>query len=167
MTDRETGEHVAWFFGTSLDTVFVNVPHHLWKLPWHRARIRFDTRFDAANGRYSAYRMRTESEWAPAELVLRDTGEPVRDYAGFEDAEEGFRLLTHPTIGVSYRRDGRLGTYSIWHDRMQLTVGEAEVARFPLLDSLGLVEDGALDRIHSVMIQPAVEFTIYLPPRPL
>jgi uncharacterized protein YqjF (DUF2071 family) len=42
VTDRESGEHVAWFFGTALDTFFVNVPRHAWKLPWHHARIRFD-----------------------------------------------------------------------------------------------------------------------------
>lgn len=167
VSDRVTGEHVAWFFGTSLDTIFVSVPKHAWKLPWYRGRIRFETAFDGEKRRYSTYRMRTESEWAPADLVLRDTGVRVQEFQGFADAEAGFRLLTHPTVGVFYRRDGRLGSYSIWHDRMQLTVGEAEVASFPLLDRLGLVEEGALDRIHSVMIQPAVEFTIYLPPRRL
>lgn len=165
VTDRESGERVAWFFGTSLDTVFVNVPRHVWGLPWHRGRIRFDTEYDGEQGKYRRYRMSTESRWAPADLELLDSGELATEFAGFSDPEEGFRLLTHPTVGVFYRRDGRLGTYSIWHDRLEPTLGAATRASFPLLDRLGLVAEGSLDRVHSVLIQPAVEFTIYLPPR--
>jgi uncharacterized protein YqjF (DUF2071 family) len=37
--DTETGEQVAWFFGTCLDSASVVVPRYLWKLPWHRARM--------------------------------------------------------------------------------------------------------------------------------
>lgn len=31
--DRETGEHVVWFFGTSLDSVTNLIPRYFWKLP--------------------------------------------------------------------------------------------------------------------------------------
>src|SRR4029077_18592425 len=46
------GVHLAWFFGTSLDTVWVAIPHYLWQLPWYRARMRFDTEYSDAEKRY-------------------------------------------------------------------------------------------------------------------
>jgi len=108
--------------------------------------------------------MTTDSGWAPAELELTDTGQPPQQLLGFPDVETGLVILTHPLQGYYYRRDGRLGSYSIWHDRLQLTTGSATTAHFPLLEKLGLVDSGDLSAIHSVLIQPKTEFTIYLPP---
>lgn len=164
VTDSETGEHMAWFFGTSLDTPFVIVPRSAWRLPWHRGRIEFDVTYDQELGRHTSYRMSTRSAWAPAELELTDSGEPVTQLEGFADLQAGMQLLTHPMQGAFYRSDGRLGGYRIWHERMQPTLGHATRASFPLLERLGLVADGELERIHSVMMQPAIDFTIYLPP---
>ncbi len=165
VTDSESGEHVAWFFGTSLASLFVNVPHFAWKLPWHGADIRFDTAYDREGKRYERYRMVTKSKWAPAEVELEDTGAAPVALTGFDDLESGLVLLTHPSRGVFYRRDGALGSYSIWHDRLRMTQGRARRASFALLDRLGLVEDGDLAQIHSVLLQPSTDFTIYLPPR--
>ena len=47
------------------------------------------------------------------------------------------------------------------------TVGIIRDARYPLLQRLDLVEEGRLDHVHSVLVQPAIDFTIYLPPRRL
>ncbi|MFT7617152.1 MAG: hypothetical protein ACI97A_000786 [Planctomycetota bacterium] len=167
VTDKETGEHVAWFFGTVLDSIFVNIPRHLWKLPWHRAKIRFDTSYDKEQARYTRYRMSATSDWASAELELEDSGQELKSLDGFLSLESGRVILTHPMIGAFNRRDGRLGSYSIWHDKLELTTGRAVTARFPLLHRLGLVEKGDLSGLHSVLIQPRTEFTIYLPPTPL
>jgi len=163
--DRVTGEHVVWFFGTSLASATVCIPRFVWKLPWYHAQIRFDTSYDNESHRYTKYRMVTQSKWAPAELDLTDTGEPVEHLPGFEELEAGLVTLTHPLTGYFYLRDGSLGSYSIWHDRLNLTRGEVVTARFPLLDTLGLVPTGDVSAIHSVMIQPETEFTIYLPPK--
>jgi len=164
VTDTETGEHVAWFFGTSLDSFAVCVPRHLWKLPWHRADIRFDCNYDSCLGRYLSYRMEARNSWADAFLELEDTGTTPKILKGFDDLETGLVLLTHPRRGYFYRRDGKLGSYSIWHDRLQTTVGRVVDARFDLLDSLGLVNRGDISSVHSVLVQHQTEFTIYLPP---
>lgn len=163
--DSKTGEHVAWFFGTSLASFSVVVPRFAWRLPWHRARIRFDVQYDQHRGRYEKYRMETTSNWAPAQLALDDSGIAPDKLIGFPDLESGLVLLTHPLRGYYHRQDGRLGSYSIWHDRLQTTSGRATMASFPLLQGLGLVDDGDLTAIHSVLIQPEAEFTIYLPPK--
>lgn len=164
VTDSESGEHVAWFFGTSLASATVNIPRFVWRLPWYNAHIRFDTEYDSERGHYTKYQMSTSSEWAPAKLAIEDSGLPPRELVYFPDLESGLVLLTHPFRGYYYRRDGTLGGYSIWHDRLQMTEGRAITASWPLLQQLELVEDGDLSAIHSVLIQPETEFTIYLPP---
>lgn len=162
--DRSTGRRAVWFFGTTLDSWTVANPRHLWKLPWHPGCIRFDCVYDAARGRYSRYRMATRATWGPVELELVDSGVPVSELAGFVDLEAGLVALTHPLVGVYYRRDGRLGTYNIWHDRLQCTAGSVVRAQIGLFDRLGLVPYAEQSGPHSVLIQHRTEFTIFLPP---
>jgi hypothetical protein len=164
VTDTETGEHVAWFFGTALSSFTVNIPRYAWKLPWHNAQIRFQTQYDKNLGRYTDYRMTAHSNWASADLELEDSGRPTQQLYGFSDLESGLVLLTHPMHGYFYRRDGKLGSYSIWHDQLQTTEGRVIKAIFPLLQQLDLVQEGDISAIHSVLIQAETEFTIYLPP---
>jgi len=164
VTDTKTEEQVVWFFGTSLSSFVVNIPRFAWKLPWHNANIDFETEYSKELGRYTKYRMNTRSHWAPAELELEDLGLPPKNLHGFPDLESALVVLTHPLQGYYYRSDKRLGRYSIWHDKLQLTEGRVITASFPLLEDLGLVHNGDLDSIHSVLIQPETAFTIYLPP---
>ena len=162
--DTQTGEHVAWFFGTCLDSVSVAVPRYLWKLPWHRANMDFSCQYDPAAGRYSVFTVSTQSQWAPARLAIHDSGESPKQLAGVSSLEAGLVLLTHPLRGYFYRRDGALGSYAIWHGRAKPTEGTTQEATYPLLQRLGLVEDGDRSNIHSVLLQPSIDFTIYLPP---
>jgi len=163
--DTQTGEHAVWFFGTCLDSALVAVPHYFWRLPWHRARMEIDCRYDQTEARYRTFKVKTRSGWAPAQLAVEDSGKPPTQLAGVSNLEAGLVLLTHPLRGYFFRRDGALGSYSIWHDRARLTVGTVQEARYPLLQKLGLVEEGVQSDIHSVLIQPSIDFTIYLPPR--
>ena len=165
VVDRETGARAVWFWGTTLGHWTVAVPHLAWRLPWHHGRVAFDCAWDEEAGRYARYRMRTRSRWAPAALDLEDTGEPVRGVEGWPDLEEGLLALTHPLTGFYRRRDGVLGTYAIWHDRLRPTVGRLRSARFGLFDRLGVVPYAEQARPHSVLVQRSTEFTVYLPPQ--
>ena len=165
VTDTETGEHVAWFFGTSLDSVSVYLPRFVWKLPWHRARINFDCDYDVEQRKYSTYRMATTRSWADAHLEICDSGVAPHELAGFTDLETGLVLLTHPLRGYYFRRDGKPGSYSVWHERLQTTTANVISARFSLLDRLGLVPLADTSSLHSVLVQPKTDFTIYLPPK--
>ena len=164
VTDRETGEHVVWFFGTSLDTPFVYIPRHLWQFPWHKAAMHFDCDYDKAAGRYRHFAIRTSNSWADIALDVTDTGAAPLALGGFDELEAGLVLLTHPLRGFFYRRDGKIGSFSVWHDRLQLTVGTPLRADFALFDKLDLVKKGDLSAVHSVLMQPATDYTIYLPP---
>lgn len=163
--DRETGDLSVWFFGTTLDSITVMLPRHLWKLPWHRGRIRLVC--DLEGDIYRRYEMTTASSWAPVRLALEDADGQLGQLDGFPDFETAMLVLTHPLTGFFRRRDGALGSYAVWHDRLNPRTGRCLDARFGLLDRLGLVRFEDQMRPYSVMLQPSIEFTIYLPPHRL
>lgn len=157
------GRRCAWFFGTSLTRPFVVVPRWLWRLPWHGARMRFDVTWDGEV--CTRYALMTRSDWAPLELALEGTNEPMERLDGFADAEDTLVVLTHPLDGYFQRTDGRVGTYSIWHAPLVLRRARVTIAKVPLFERLGLVSSGQPP--HSALVQRRTEFVIRLPPRVL
>lgn len=162
--DPHTGQSAVWFFGTTLDSMTVLLPRYLWRLPWHHGKIRFECEYDSDKGLYRRYHMTTTSDWAPAQLSLEDSGEPVHALDGFSDLEDALVRLTHPLTGYYCRRNGSLGSYSIWHDRLYCTTAVCCHARFDLLHRLGVVSLAEQQRPHSVLLQHETEFIIHLPP---
>ncbi|MFO0659033.1 MAG: DUF2071 domain-containing protein [Polyangiaceae bacterium] len=163
--DRETKERAVWFFGTRWARTLVLVPRFVWRLPWHHATTTFECERDESTGVYRRYAMRTESKWAPVDLELEGENEDLRGVEGFDDDETGQVVLTHPLRGYYYRRDGVVGTYSIWHDRLRLKRARVKRSRWGLFERLGLVNEAERDRPHSALIQATSDFTIYLPPQ--
>ncbi len=162
VTDRQTGEPCVWFIGSLLDSFTVAVPRYLWKLPWHYGRMRFDCELEG--GLYRRYKMETHSKWAEARLELRQEVGLEQKHPGFPDEESALVTLTHPLTGYYYRRDGRLGSYSIWHDRLKMTPAQLLSARFDVLERMGIANSEEQQQPYSLLVQPKTEFTIYLPP---
>lgn len=165
--DTQTGENAVWFLGTVLDSPAIIVPRNVWQLPWYRGRVRFQYDFDPKAGIYRSYQVKTESDWAPARLAVVQDESAVEEFelAGFPDLETALVLLTHPLVGYYHRRDGKLGCSRVWHDRMEVKPGKLVSAYFGLLDKLQLVTPPEQLRPHSVLLTPATEFVIYMPPR--
>ncbi|GIK57110.1 MAG: DUF2071 domain-containing protein [Chloroflexi bacterium] len=164
IVDTATGERGVWFLGTTLDSWTVAIPRHIWKLPWHPGQISFDCEYDPQTGRYKRYRMRTEAEWAPAEVELSQSTERSLCLPGFPDTESALVYLTHPLVSFYHRRDGRVGTYRVWHQQLMVQPASLISAHFGLLSRTGLVSAAEQQSPHSALVQPIVEFTIYLPP---
>ncbi len=165
--DQNSGERCVWFLGTTLDSWTVAVPRYLWNLPWHTGKVTFDCDQDSTTGRYIKYRMTTVAAWAPAELELIDDSNSAINLTGFPDVETGLVYLTHPLAGFYHRRDGKLGTYRVWHARLQVTQAKLLRAHFGLLSRMNLVSEDEQQSPHSVLVEPMNEFTIYLPPKVL
>jgi uncharacterized protein YqjF (DUF2071 family) len=155
------GKRIAWFFGTSLATPFVLVPRNVWLLPWHHASMRFNSTWQ--NEICKHYELKTTGSWGNAEVLLEGTDEPAGCLDGFSDADDAAVILTHPLIGYYRRRDGKVGTYSVWHDKLSMRRAICKTARFDVFIDLGLVKPDQAP--HSVLIQYETEFTIMLPPR--
>ena len=109
--------------------------------------------------------MQTTSDWAPASVVLSQAKNIETKLDGFSDTESGLVYLTHPLAGFYHRRDGKLGTYRVWHKRLEVSFAKLESANFGLLTRLNLVSLQEQQQPYSVLIEPLNEFTIYLPPQ--
>lgn len=165
IVDTLTGERCVWFLGTTLDSWTVFVPRFLWNLPWFSGAVNFDCEFDSAKGIYNKYKMETTATWAPAEIELKQIANSELCLTGFPDNETGLVFLTHPLAGFYHRRDGKLGTYRVWHKQLNLRSAKLVSARFGLLSRMNLVTEAEQQLPHSVLIEPINEFTIYLPPQ--
>ena len=165
--DTTTGERCVWFLGTTLDSWTIMVPRNVWKLPWHRGKISFNCHFDPLSKCYQHYEMHTQSDWAPAQVQLSQQPDQQFHFQGFPDNETALIYLTHPLAGFYYRRNGKLGTYRVWHDRLDVKPAKLESAQFGLLSRMNLVNQDEQQHPYSVLLQPINEFTIYLPPTAL
>ena len=161
--DQETQQRCVWFIGTTLDSWTLIVPRTVWMLPWHPAKIDFDCQQDNL-GYYQSYKMHTQSAWANAQVELQQSAEDSWQYAGFPDLEHYLVYLTHPLAGFYHRRDGKLGTYRVWHDRLHPKPAQLISAHFDLLIRLDLVGLEDQQYPYSALIEPINTFTIYLPP---
>lgn len=161
--DQTTQERCVWFIGTTLDSWTLFIPRHIWMLPWHTAQIHFDCQQDHL-GYYQSYKMKTQSSWASAQVELCQSAKDAWTFTGFPDLEHYLVYLTHPLIGFYQRRDNKLGTYRVWHDRLQPKPAQLISAKFDLLIRLNLVSIEEQQHPYSVLIEPINEFTIYLPP---
>ena len=163
--DRSTGEHAVWFFGTTLGSRLVHLARSLWRIPWHHAGYDIDCSYDPAAGRYRQYRFDVRSDWCSCEIELEDSGEPMSLLEGFDSIEQQKLVLTHPVEGFFYRRDGKLGTYSVWHDEIPLTMASASDLYFSLYEDLEILDRDEMAKPHSVLLCPETLFEIHLPPR--
>lgn len=162
--DTETGERCVWFLGTTLDSWTLIVPRYLWNLPWHAGKVSFNCVLNKSTGLYDQYQMETQSSWAEASVKLIQSKKDAFDFPGFPDVESALVYLTHPLAGFYYRRDGKLGTYRVWHKELEVKPAKLQSAKFKLLSDLGIVKESEQNLPYSVLIEPINEFTIYLPP---
>lgn len=157
---EETG---VWFFGTSLDSIFVLLPRVAWRMPWHRDRLRFTSTWDDAAG-CSRWRLQASGGWGGASVSLRGTGRPLPGLPSFAEVGEASRILLDPFVGWYARRDGSgVGRYSVWHEPLQLEEVIVEEARCDVFTDLGLIEPDEMPLRAGV--QRRVAFDVHTPPR--
>jgi uncharacterized protein YqjF (DUF2071 family) len=155
------GRRAVFFFGTTLDSLLVALPRLVWGMPWHGGSTRIEAAW-SADGRCLTYRHRCSGRWGAADVELEGTAETAGRLDGFSDADDAALVLTHPLDGYFERRDGRLGRYSVWHERLRPQLGVARRARYTVFEELGLVPAGTSP--HSVLLQRSIEFHVLLPP---
>ena len=163
--DTLTNERCVWFIGTTLDSWTLAIPRNLWNLPWYSGEVKFDCDYDISNELYRKYKMTTEATWAPAKVELTQSEDSEITLPGFPDSETGLVYLTHPLTGFYHRRDGKLGSYRVWHKQLKVNSAQVKFASFGLLTRMGLVTESEQQLPHSVLVEPINEFTIYLPPK--
>jgi len=154
-------ESGVWFFGTTLDSVFVQMPRRTWRMPWHRGRMRIVSRW--ASGGCASWRTTITGSWGSAVVALRGTGRPLPVPNGFRDTDDASAVILDPFVGWYGRSDGSgVGRYSVWHERLELEEAVVDHVKCQVFTDLGLIESGATPRFAGV--QRRVSFEVHTPP---
>jgi hypothetical protein len=157
--DSERSVH---FFETTLDSRLSFVPRRLWGMPWYPCRTKIEAAWEGPRCR--SYRHTCSGLRNAVDVELVGTDEALRHLDGFGDLEEAAATLTHPLEGFYVSPAGRLGRYSVWHERLRPSLGRSIRASYEVFERLDLVAPGQVP--HSVLLQPEVEFDVHLPPVP-
>ncbi|NME72637.1 DUF2071 domain-containing protein [Flammeovirga aprica] len=160
---KETNEYCAWFFGTNLGSFTHIIPKRLWKMPWEMADYTCD--FKMENNSYSQYTMSFQSKTGKGIVDISCGDDEMQLLEGFESIDQQLFILTHPVEGYYLKHDNQLGTYEIWHPKMDLKMGQSNSLYFEFFERLGLVSKEEMMHPHSVLITPSIEFEIVLPPK--
>jgi len=155
--DRRRAVH---FFETTLDSPLSFIPRRLWGMPWYPGHTEIEATWDGP--RCVAYRHRCTGGRNAVDAEFTSADEARTGLDGFDDLEEAAAVLTHPLEGFYRSPSGRLGRYSVWHERLRPSLGRSIRARYEVFERLGLVAPGQVP--HSVLLQPEVEFDVHLPP---
>ena len=161
--DQRDNSHCAWFFATTLGSITSIIPEKVWKMPWKYAKYNFSFKRD--KNLYSEYKMEFKSKLGDGAIDIKSTGDEVKLLDGFKDIDEQVHILTHPVIGYYTVSDKELGTYEIWHPKIDLKEGKATHLYFGLFEKLGFLTKEEMNNPHSVLITPNIEFDVLLPPR--
>ncbi|MBE7690773.1 DUF2071 domain-containing protein [Tenacibaculum piscium] len=161
--DKRDNSHSAWFFGTTLGSITSIIPKNLWNMPWEYGKYKFN--FKRNNNLYSEYKMEFKSKLGNGLIEIESSGDDVKLLKGFKDMDEQTHILTHPVIGYYDLSKKELGTYEIWHPKINLKEGKSSKLYFELFEELGFLTKSEMNNPHSVLITPKIEFDILLPPR--
>jgi hypothetical protein len=74
-------------------------------------------------------------------------------------------VLTHPLEGYFYRRDGRIGTYSVSHEVIPMSLARPRDLYFSLYERMGILTADEMQRPTSVLVSRRTRFSIHMPPR--
>ena len=158
---RRGDERGVFFFGTSLDSIFVLLPRIVWRMPWHRDRLHIDATWTDEG--CSSYQFEAHGVWGAAVVRARGTGRRLPDPACFTDSADCRATMLDPFIGWYGRRNGRgLGRYTVWHEPLDLEEVVVEEARFQVFDDLDLLDAGQAPLAAGV--QRSVAFDVHTPP---
>ena len=158
---RRGNERGVFFFGTSLDSIFVLLPRIAWRMPWHRDRLRIGATWDGQH--CETYQFDAAGRWGAARLRAHGTGRRMPDPDCFTEAGDCRSTMLDPFVGwYSRRGGGGLGRYTVWHEPLDLEEVAIEEARFQVFDDLDLLEVGQAPLVAGV--QRSVAFDVHTPP---
>jgi hypothetical protein len=129
-------------------------------MPWHPGRTSIEATW--AEPVCRSYRHICDGKRNAVDATFTGTDARPGRLDGFISPADAAAVLTHPLDGLFSHPSGRLGRYSVWHPRLEPTVGVAERASYAVFERFGLIELDA--EPHSVLLQPSVEFDVHLPP---
>ncbi len=141
---KQNGKPASWLLGTALGSLSGVTARHLYAAPWHLSAMEMQVSYNSILGKYSHYRISSQSQWANSDWEIVDLGLPVASDALAE------------TDDFFVRRDGQIGNYKTMYRTAFATKGQLKTGRCDLLHKLGILQAAEISQPLSVSLQHAV-----------
>lgn len=159
MRDGQPGH---WLLGISLGSLSGVGARNLWAMPWHLSAMEFQVSYDKAAGRYSDYRLQTQSQWANASWEIIDSGQSLQlDQAGSRELPSS--LAASSLNHYFPRRDAAVGLYQTRYNSIAFTAAKLKHAQSDLIERLGLLTRDEMHRPQLVAVQHQATCQIFSP----
>jgi hypothetical protein len=130
-------------------------------IPWQHISADLEIGTDE-RGNYQSYR--ASGIWEqPFSVVAEGIPELPTKITPFQDTNEAIGYLVRPLMGFFGQR-GKTRGFRIWHPEVQPHGGLVKQVHFPLLKTLNLIDESAINKPDSILLVPNAYFNIYMPP---
>ena len=149
---EQGGKPAHFLLGISVGSLSAVGAKNLWQMPWHLGAMELQASQDRGNGRYTDYRLQTQSQWDNASWNLigaSDASDSVKGSATGVPTE----IFTSPSTSIYKRSDGTLGQAEISVGEIVMTKGRLRSAQSEYLTRHGLLTDEEMQRPALVMVQ--------------
>lgn len=161
------GKAAHYLLGCSVGSLSAVGVRNLWQMPWHLGAMELQASQDRRTGRYSDYRLNTQSQWDNASWSLSGGGVANASSSGSMVGVPS-EIFATPMTSIYKRADGTLGQAGTSSSDLVLTRGRLKSAHSEYLERHGLLTNEEMQRPALVLIQAKCESnhaTDFLPKR--
>lgn len=159
--DPQSGKQAVCFLKSGVTSMPVSFLTRTIGIPWQHVAFDMKIVTDKVTNQAS---YEIAGNWVGEfSIKAQGTRMPPVEVPSFSDTESAVDYLVRPLVGF-FGRGTQATRFSISHPQVNPYAGELNSIRFPLLESLNLVEGQEIERPQSVLFVPEAQFFIYLPP---
>lgn len=160
--DERSQNHAIWFLGTTLGSYAYIIPRRIWKMPCQFGT--FDFQHQIKDCQYLKYHMTFQSKQGEGHVEIKSSNHEMKILKGFTSIDQQTYILTHPITGYYSMSEKTIGSYEIWHPKMQITEGISFNLYFEFFEKLKLLSKTEMNHPHSILMSPEIKFRVLLPP---
>lgn len=161
--DPITGNNAVYFIQSGVTSTMTSYSTRLIGIPWQRIQFRMvleNTNDDTVYTDYSAY-----GNWNGEVSISASFSNSHKSHDdSLLSSDSSIEHITGPLLGF-IGPAGSIMRFGIRHRALDILRGELVKIHFPILNSMGLLEEWEMIQPYSVLLVPEAEFTVLLPPR--
>jgi hypothetical protein len=119
-------------------------------MPWRYGK--YKCQFQLKGHEYSEFKMDFTSKQGNGSVDIKNSGSDMKLLEGFKSLDEQVLILTHPVMGYYDLNAHEIGTYEIWHPKIDLKEGTGNHIYFELFEKLGFLTKAEMNQPHSILL---------------
>ena len=162
--EPNSGQQAVFFLRSGVTSPVISLITRSIGIPWQH----ISAGLEVSAGKKEYYQCYSaEGVWGqPFSIMAEEAPELPLIFTPFKDAEVAINYLVRPLIGF-FGQKGEVRGFNIWHPEVKPHGGLLMHIDFPLLNSLNLLDEKAINKPDSILLVPDAYFYIYMPPERL